>query len=353
MKNLELIRKVMKNDLVEDFAMVIIFIVLIFLSLLTSSCSNNDVRPEKALLQAPELARSNKLNDQLFQKSAEWTGKVDRSDYKIGAEDLLDIEIFQAQELKTTARVSSQGYIKLPLGEKIKAAGFTVSELEARIAGSLKEYMVDPMVSVFVKEYRSHQISVLGYVKTPSVYYVSGQKTLLDMLSMAGGLTPEGADTCVIQRTVTSDKDGSRHTESIVVDLNELLMKGRAELNIPVEAGDLIHVPKAGVFFVDGAVGSPGLFSLKGTVTLVQALSMAKGLAYEAAHGGIRIYRDNGKPEREVITADYDSILNGKSKDVELKDKDIIIVSTSGLKSLIKGLAGTANFGMFSVGRGY
>lgn len=351
MKNLELIRKVMRNDLVEDFAMVIIFIVLIFLSLLTSSCSNNDVRPEKALLQAPELARSNKLNDRLFQKSAELTGKA--SDYKIGAEDLLEIEIFQAQELKTTARVSSQGYIKLPLGEKIKAAGFTVSELESRIAGSLKQYMVEPMVSVFVKEYRSHQISVLGYVKTPSVYYVSGQKTLLDMLSMAGGLTPEGADTCIIQRTVTSGKDGSPHTESIVVDLNELLLKGRAELNIPVEAGDLIHVPKAGVFFVDGAVGSPGLFPLKGTVTLVEALSMAKGLVYDAAHGSIRIYRDNGKPEREVIKADYDSILDGKSKDVELKDKDIIIVGTSGLKSLIKGLAGTANFGMFSVGRGY
>src|SRR5208337_1187945 len=108
---------------------------------------------------------------------------------------------------------------------------------------------------------------------------------------MAGGVNPEGADMCVIQRTSGSDQNGKPQAENIVVDLNELLIKGRPELNLPVFSGDIIHVPKGGVFFVDGAVSSPGLYPLKGNITLVQALSVAKGFVYESARSGIKIYR--------------------------------------------------------------
>jgi polysaccharide export outer membrane protein len=189
-------------------------------------------------------------------------------------------------------------------------------------------------------------------VKTPGIYYATGQKTVLDLISMAGGLTAEGADTCVIQRISGPDQNGKREVENIAVDLHELLIKGRAELNVPVFSGDVIHVPKAGVFFVDGSVGSPGLYQLKDNITLVQALTMAKGLNYEAYRSGIKIYRDNGKPEREVIAANYDEILDGKKRDIVLQDKDIIIVGPNALKTVIKGLAGYMTFGAFSLGHG-
>ncbi len=351
MKNFDKISKVLRNDLISGVIMVVIFIALVFVSMMLTSCASNDARPEKAILQQPALAKSEKLNNELFQKST-LTKNVSGADYKIGPDDLLEIEVFQAPELKTAVRVSSQGFIKLPIGDMIKAGGCTVAQLESKISESLKKFMVEPMVSVFIKEYKSQQISVLGYVKTPGIYYVTGQKSLLDLLSMAGGLNPEGADTCVIQRS-GSDQNGKPQNENIVVDLNELLINGRSDLNIPVISGDIIHVPKCGVFFVDGAVSSPGLFPLKGKITLVQALSMAKGLNYEASRSDVKIYRDNGKPEREVITASYDAILDGKSRDIELQDKDIVIVDKSALKSILKGIAGTVDFGMFSLGKGY
>ncbi len=352
-KKFNKIRKVLRNDLIEGFIMIVIFIALVCVSMILTSCASNDARPEKALLQQPVLAKNEKLNNELLQKKADLAKNVSAADYKVGPDDVLDIDVFQVPELKTTARISSQGFIKLPIGDKIKASGCTVAELESNISESLKKFIVAPMVSVFVKEYKSQQISVLGYVKTPGIYYVTGQKSLLDLLSMAGGLVPEGADTCVIQRTSGSDQDGKRQIENIVVDLDQLLTNGRAELNVPLISGDIIHVPKAGVYFIDGPVANPGLFPLKGQVTLVQALSIAKGFNFEASRSNIKIYRDTGKPDREVITADYDSILAGKNRDIVLEDKDIIIIGQNGIKSFIKGFAGAMNFGAFSVGKGY
>jgi polysaccharide export outer membrane protein len=277
------------------------------------------------------------------------------SDYKIGPEDLLEIDVFQVQELKTSVRVSAKGYIKLPLVNGVKASGLTVSELETRLAKDLEKFVKEPVVSVFVKEYRSQQISVLGSVKDPRVHYVTGQRYLLDMISLAGGLTPEAGGVCIIQRNPEAfgEGAGSGQVEKIVVDLEELLVNGRPELNIPVTSGDMIHIPKTGVFFVDGAVREPGSFPLRNKMTFTQAISTAKGLLYQASHSAIKVYRDNGKPAKEVIDIDYDAILDGKSPDIEVRDKDIIIVETNGIKSFISGLTGALNFGVFSLGKGF
>jgi polysaccharide export outer membrane protein len=271
------------------------------------------------------------------------------ADYKIGPEDLLEITVFQANELNSTVRVSASGFIKIPLIDKIEASGLTVQELESLICKNMEKYLAEPVVSVFVKEYRSQQIAVLGSVKNPGVFYVTGQRYLLDLLSMAGGLNPDSGDVCIIQRTPgTNQKDnGIEQGENLVVDLDQLLIKGNIALNMPLFSGDVIHVPKAGIFFVDGAVDGAGSFPLKGGITLTQALSMAKGLSYEAIRSDIRIYRDNGQPNRELIVIDYESILDRKSPDIEIKDKDVIIVSSSGLKRFIKGITAGMSFGMF------
>lgn len=294
-----------------------------------------------------------KLNTELASKTFTLKKLDAASDYRIGPEDLLDIDVFQVKELKTMGRVSSQGYIKFPLVGSIRVSGLTVSELEDELARQLGKYLEEPAVSVFVKEYRSQQITVMGAVKNPQVYSVSGQKYLLDMLSMAGGLTREAKNLCYIQKIYEADPSGVMHGETIVVNLDKLLMEGYADLNVPLFSGDIIHVPENDVFFVDGAVESPGSFHMKGSITLTQALSMAKGLKYEAVRGGIRIYRDNGGPEREVRIVDYDAILAGDSPDMLIEDRDIIIVPKSGVKNFFKGLATNLNLGIFSVGKGF
>jgi len=131
------------------------------------------------------------------------------------------------------------------------------------------------------------------------------------------------------------------------------LTNGRTELNIPLESGDVIHIPRAGVFFVDGAVESPGYFKIENRTTLTQALSMAKGLKYEASRNRVRVYREKGGGEREALEADYDSILKGEAPDIEIEDRDIIIVSKNGMKEFIKGLTSTLNLGVLSVGKNY
>ncbi len=343
------IRMILTNDLFQSFIVLVVFAVL-----LVTSCAGSDVRTQSMLAKRTADAapsETDTLNSEIALKNAELRKTVSPSDYKIGAEDLLEIDVFQVPELKTTERVSAKGYIKLPLIGDIRASGDSVSGLENIIAEKLAKYVKDPQVSVFVKEYRSQQISVLGAVRDPRAYYVSGQKYLLDMLSLAGGLTRDAGGVCIVQE-VSAESPESGPRGKIVIDLDALLKNGKTDLNIPVYSGDVIQVPKKGIFFVDGAVRDPGEFPISGKTTLTEAISMAKGFSYAASRSGIRIYRDTGKPEREVITLNYDDILDGKSRDCVLKDKDIIIVSANGFKKFLQGFGGALNLGGFSLGRG-
>ena len=332
--------------IITDLCKVTFAFILLFLT----SCGGSNVISESALLQRTSSdTKAEKLNVELAQKGSDLKKTFSSADYKIGSEDLLEITVFQANELNTVARVSASGYIKLPLIDKIEASGLTVYELESLICKKLERYLTEPVVSVFVKEYRSQQIAVLGSVKNPGVYYATGQRYLLDLLSMAGGLSPEAGDICIIQKTSGANHNNSEESENLVVDLDQLLIKGNIDLNVALSSGDVIHVPKAGIFFVDGAVNGAGSFPLKGKITLTQALSLAKGLTYEATRSDVRIYRDTGKPERELITVDYDSILDRKSPDIEIKDKDVIIIASSGIKRFVKGIAAGLSFGMFRI----
>jgi len=343
----QLVKSIVRNELSIGLIAFAIFIILFL-----TSCAGNTARPDDIATQHAVSQKSNTLNAEITQKTLEYRHTFTISDYKIGPEDLLEIDVFQVPDLKTLARVSAKGYIKLPLIEGVEAGGLTVSELESLLSERLKKYVKEPVVSVFVKDFRSQQISILGSVKEPRVYYVTGQKYLLDMLSLSGGVTQDAGSVCIIQRVSgkASPDSGREYIERIVIDLDELLINGKAELNIAVTAGDTIHVPKSGIFFVDGGVQTPGAFPLKGKTTITQAISLAKGMTYEAAASDIKIYRDKGNSEREVISVNYESILDRKEPDFELKDKDVIIVGKSGFKMLLKGLGAGLNFGAFSLG---
>jgi len=267
------------------------------------------------------------------------------ADYIIGPDDAIDIEVFEVEELKKTVRVSSQGYISLPLIGQIKAKGLTPIQLEQEIAKKLDTYLNSPLVSVYVKEYKAQRIGVIGAVDKPQVYIVTGQRYLLDMLSMAGGLTREAGTICYVLRPVKTDAQNNTRdvprTETLVIDLNELLEEGNLALNIPVFNGDVINVSKGGVVFVDGAVKMPGAFTMKGKTTLMQAIAMAQGLSPEANPEDVRIYRENGKGERNVITVDYEAVKEAEKPDLLLAENDIVIVPKEGIKNFFSGFINT------------
>lgn len=130
------------------------------------------------------------------------------SEYRLGAQDLLEVNVFQVQELNRTVRVNSSGDISLPLVGVLRAGGLTVRELEQSIAAALsKDYLQDPQVSVFVKEYTSQRVTLEGAVKKPGIYPLSGHTTLLQAIATGGGLDPlANLQGVVVFRTVEGKK---------------------------------------------------------------------------------------------------------------------------------------------------
>lgn len=335
--------------------------VLVFVVGVTSCAGSNTIKPASSVgpslnISQEDMNGNSKLSEQksLDANKTEANDKGINSlrpdnasnslnnDYVLGPEDLIEINVYQVDELKRTVRISSSGLIKLPLVDTIKAGGLTASEIEAEIGKRLEKYLQEPVVSLFIKEYRSQRITVLGAVRNPQVLTVTNQNFLLDVVSLSGGLSSDAGEICYVRR-------GS---ETIVIDIDKLLIEGMTELNIPVFAGDVIHFPKGGVMFVDGAVRSPGSFPVKGKVTLTQAISMASGFQSVAIKSEVKVYRDTGKSERDIIPVDYDDILAQKSPDIELKDKDIIIVPTSAIKEFIKSISGAVSIGKASLSGG-
>jgi polysaccharide export outer membrane protein len=111
-------------------------------------------------------------------------------DYRIGSQDLLELQVFGIEALNRTVRVNSRGLISLPLIGVVQAAGLTSEELEAALAEKLaQDYLQDPQVSVFIKEFTSQRVTVDGAVKSPGIYPLKGQTSLLQVLATAKGLT--------------------------------------------------------------------------------------------------------------------------------------------------------------------
>ncbi|RUQ39503.1 MAG: polysaccharide export protein [Candidatus Competibacteraceae bacterium] len=116
--------------------------------------------------------------------------RVGTEEYRIGPQDLLEIQVVGVQDLSRTVRVNSRGSISLPLVGVVKAAGLTSQELEAELATRLaKDYLQNPQVSVFIKEFTSQRVTVEGEVKKPGVYPIKGHITLLQSLATAEGIT--------------------------------------------------------------------------------------------------------------------------------------------------------------------
>lgn len=323
--------------------------------LLCSACGGEYATKTPAVADLQAHQKTERLNEALLISAAATSQKPVSEGYRIGPEDVLEIDAYNLDELKKTVRVNAAGDIALPLVGVLRVKGMTSSQVEGEITRRLDRYVEQTVVNVTVKEYRSQMISVVGAVRNPQVFAVTGQKYLLDTLMIAGGLSNDAGRVCYIIRPAPGDsgrqaEEGSKpRAEAIIIDLDELLIKGNFGLNVPVYANDIVNVPRGGTFFIDGEINAPGSYMLSGKMTLVQAITMAKGVSSQAQLGDVRIFRDNGKGERDVILADYAEIRDGKKPDVLLEENDIIIVPKSGLKSFFGSFMNTVR-GFVSLG---
>jgi polysaccharide export outer membrane protein len=267
---------------------------------------------------------------------------VSDADYQIGAEDLLEITIFNVPESgskvtprKIEVRVNQEGKITLPLIGEIPLAGLTTSALEDSLRKRFDEYLYNPQIGVYVKEYRSQRISVMGAVRNPGVFQLTGPKTLVDLLAMSGGLNERASGVIHVYR---QEREG-RHT--YVVDLLALA-DNPGLVNMPVHPGDVINLPEAGTFFVDGSVGRPGSYPLTRSHTLTQALATAGGVNTRLAdYNSIIMFRRQNSTEPERIPVNLRDVLAGRATDPLIEAGDVIIVPVSTPKYIVERFIGT------------
>jgi polysaccharide export outer membrane protein len=357
---------------------------------------------EESAATAESTEDYNRKLERLREQFAE-TRQRQTGDYRIGPQDLLDINIFEAPELNRTVRVSENGEVSLPLLGGIHVVRLTARELENTLAAKLREFLKDPHVSVMVTGIESHPISVIGEVNKPGVFQVRGSKTLLEMLSMAQGLAPDAGDEVLVMRnagynrgqdasgqttqaesgkTDRKDADGIKRAtgpednakdgtlknnatastteknnemasmagttdastthgqqgDTLAINLRHLLNSRDPGLNVPIYAGDIVKVTRAGIVYVVGAVRKPGGFTVKGNeqMSLLKAIALAEGLSSTSSKGHTRIIRtDEGSGKRSEIPVQLGKILDGKAPDMNLQAADIVFVPSSTGKTVL------------------
>jgi polysaccharide export outer membrane protein len=271
---------------------------------------------------------------------------TDPGEVLLGAGDLLQVSVFEAPDLNAKVRVSSRGHVTLPLLGQLKVKGLSAREAEVRIEELYRAtYLKDPHVSVFVEEHYSQRVTLMGQFKKPGTYDYPAKQRLLDVIALGGGLDDTAGRTLQVRRTGLSPEECG----TILVDLDQLVREGRSELNIDINAGDVIFVPEAGMFFVDGAVRRPGAYPIRQATILLEAISIAGGLAPYADSDTVLLVRHMGGGERQVLELDLD---DAAVQDTLVNDRDIILVKISPMGQLVQGLG--INIGIPGVaGLGY
>lgn len=222
------------------------------------------------------------------------------SEYRLGPGDVVRITVYNNPDLTTEASITQQGTITFPLIGEIKIGGIEKGQAEQIIARRLGDggFVVKPQVNVLVLGFKSQQISVLGQVNRPGKYPIEQASTLADLLAIAGGISPNGAD---VITHITHGADGKPIKREI--DIHQALRAGSTEQNFAVKNGDIIFVPRAPLFYIYGEVNRPGAYRLEKDMTVMQAISVGGGLNPRGTERGLRINRQIEAGKVETINA--------------------------------------------------
>ncbi|MDI6853480.1 MAG: SLBB domain-containing protein [Deltaproteobacteria bacterium] len=278
---------------------------------------------------------------------------TDPGNYKVGPEDLLEVNIYGQKELNRVVRVDRDGKIKLPLVGEADVQGLSTMEVERKLESLYgQNYLHSPQVTVFVKEYRHQRVSVVGAVNKPGIFPMIGPRTIFEMLSEAGGLNEDAGDVVhVIRKSGGGFKGGQAagSPQTLVINMRSALNQSPAELcSLSVQDGDVINVPYAGFAYVTGEVQKPGKVAVKQGLTVSQAVAVA-GAFTPVASKQIQVLRFDEQGERQIIPVDWGTVSQGKGNDLLLKEDDVVVVPSSTGKKVWQGISNIFR-GAFSVG---
>jgi polysaccharide export outer membrane protein len=320
-------------------------------------------------------------------------------DYVIGSGDVVSVQVFDVPELTRELRVSQTGTIGIPLvAVRLHVAGLTEIQAERKIQEVLEAngLVSHPEVSVVVKEKKSKPITVVGAVGHPMVYQADRQVTLVEVLAEAGGIAGDAGDSVIVTRLesetaadsseppaiapedalppqgreATTSSPGpdsatqqapaapstaeSRKpaldpadppqpvppllTNTITVNLNQILETGDMTNNIVLLPGDVVTVPHAGIVYVLGAVARPGGFVVSNDrkqLTTLKVLSLAGGLSHTAKSDRAVIVRKDSTGQQREVEVDLKKVMKFQAEDLQLRPSDILYVPTSVAKQAL------------------
>lgn len=287
------------------------------------------------------------------------------SSYQVGPGDLLEIAVFGLPDMGTSDRITPNGTINLPLVGPVEVTGLTLEEVRLKVTEQMRTFVRNPQISVFIREYEAHKVSVVGEVASPGVYpLMRNDYSVLEVLSKAGGRTDKAsakvvlipaAQANVAQPATQVANAGAASAYGVEIDIDQLTGGlNRAPLRVPLFSGDTIIVPEAGTFEVDGEVLKPGSYRLSSRTTALSAVAAAGGLTYSADVNAVEVVRDIGEGKKAAITIDIEQVALKNGKDIQLRPGDLVRVpSSSGrfagrqvvevINSVFSGVGGRVN----------
>jgi polysaccharide export outer membrane protein len=286
------------------------------------------------------------INDRLF---ASVKSAPTLKDYVIGEGDLLEVCVFETQDLKREGRVGARGYISLPLLGSVELQGLTTREAEVKIEELYRaKYLQNPHVNIFVKEQVSGKITLLGAFKKTGTFPYLARLNLFEAMAVGEGLADTAGKMVQVRR-------GSRESDrpsTYLIDLDEFAKGGGERLNIEIKSGDVIYVPDAGTVYVDGAVRKPGNYAIKKKMNVPEAIVAAGGFAAYAEETTIKLVRPKADAKPEIVQLSFKDLQQQNSgSTLEVKDRDIIFVETNKVEAVVYGLYISGLGGV--VGMGY
>lgn len=266
--------------------------------------------------------------------------------YRIGPGDVLDVRVYNRPQLSRDAvRVEGNGMIRMPLIEgEIQAACLTEGELAKEIATRYAKYYRNLQVDIFLKEYQSRQVAIIGAVNEQGRFQLQRRIRLLELLTYAKGPSARAGQTInVVHSTAPSFCKAANDDEVAAFTSYKLsdTLQGDPRANPYLESGDVVTIPDADQVYVVGNVVMPLTIPLKEPITVSRAIAMAGGTRQDTKKDKIRIVRQEaGASAKKEMIVDLSAIEKRQAEDIQLLPNDIVDVPTSAGRSLLRSLIG-------------
>lgn len=322
----------------------------------------------KLFFEADQVNKNRLMN--LVKRRAQ--GSNHDSNYRIGAQDEIEINVFDVPELNVTTRVRESGFVSLPLVGAVKASGLTESEFHDEVQKRLSGYVKHPELTVFISTYGSQKVAVMGAVSRPGTYPLKkGSNSILELISEAGGVNDRAGnylnfipselsgisatnDVEARARLALASQDtGALRESGIQIYLDQVMgTNGGIPLEIPVHGGDMVIVPEAGKVLVEGEVQKVGQYDLGQQMTMLGAIAAAGGITYGAKVDEVEVERETGMERKAHLVVDLQKIASGEERDVRLRNGDIVRIPSDPGRRLSQDVFESISK-IFNVGAGF